>query len=112
MADFTYTPDRVVEEEVMFNTLVSRFENGVEQRRAKWANPLRRWRLYFKIRTQTEMEAVRDFYIAKKGSYESFTWDNPNDGQTYTVRFVEDSFRIKRVHYQIYDFEFAFVEVK
>lgn len=112
MADFTYTPDRVVEEEVVFNTLVSRFENGVEQRRSKWANPLRKWKLYFKIRTQTEMEAVRDFFINKKGAYSSFTWTNPNDNVTYTVRFVEDSFKFERQHYQIYNFEVAFQEVR
>ena len=112
MADFNFVPDRVIEEEIKFNTLVSEFENGVEQRRAKWANPLRRWRLFFKIRTQTEMENVRDFFISKKGALSSFTWENPNDGQTYTVRFEEDGFKLKRVHYQLYDFEVSFVEVK
>lgn len=112
MSDFTYDVDRVVEEEIKYNTLVTQFENGYEQRRRKWANPLRMFKLQCKFRTQTEMENLRDFFTGKYGSYTSFTWTNPNDSTEYTVRYDEDSLKIERVAYQIYNASFNFVEVK
>jgi len=58
MSDFNYTPDFTVDEAVQYKTLVSEFENGVEQRRRKWANPLRKWTLRFKHRTLADMNNV------------------------------------------------------
>lgn len=112
MSDFNYNPDFVVDETVQYKTLISEFENGVEQRRRKWANPLRKWTLRFQQRTKTEMENIRDFFMGKYGALTSFTWTNPNDSVEYTVRFVEDSFKFSLKAYQIYDFEFDFIEVK
>ena len=112
MADFTLTPDFPVVESVKFNTLVSQFDNGVEQRRSKWASPLREFNLSFSTRTQAEYETLVAFFNAKLGSFESFTFLNPNDNTEYTVRFKEDSIRLSLRHYQIYDFECTLIEVK
>jgi len=112
MSDFNYTPDFTVDEAVQYKTLVSEFENGVEQRRRKWANPLRKWTLRFRHRTLSEMNDIRDFFMGKYGALTSFTWTNPNDSVEYTVRFVEDSFKFVLRAYQIYDFELDFIEVK
>jgi phage-related protein len=112
MADFTTVPDFVLEEEAKFSTLVSQYENGYEQRRNKWANPLREWTLNFKNRTATELATVRDFFLAKKGIYTTFTWVNPLDSVEYTVRFREDSLKYTYKSYGIYDFSFNFVQVK
>ena len=112
MSDFNYNPDFTVDEAVQYKTLISEFENGVEQRRRKWANPLRKWTLRFQHRTLTEMNNIRDFFISKYGARTAFTWTNPNDSVEYTVRFVEDSFKFVLKAYQIYDFEFDFIEVK
>lgn len=112
MSDFNYTPDFTVDEAVQYKTLVSEFENGVEQRRRKWANPLRKWTLRFGHRTLSEMNDIRNFFMGKYGSLTSFTWTNPNDSVEYTVRFVEDSFKFVLRAYQIYDFELDFIEVK
>jgi phage-related protein len=68
--------------------------------------------LRFQHRTKTEMESVRDFFMGKYGALTSFTWTNPNDSVEYTVRFVEDSFKFVLKAYQVYDFEFDFIEVK
>ena len=111
MADFTIQPDFVLEEEVAFNTLISQFENGVEQRRATRANSIRKFNLVFKTRTKAEMQAVRDFFIGKKGMLTSFTWNNPNDSTDYTVRFVDDTFKHQNVAYGIYDFNLSLIQV-
>ena len=112
MADYTFTPDFVLEEEIEYKTLITEFESGVEQRRKKWGSPRRSWRLQYKNRTKAEMEDVKNFFISKSGAYGSFTWENPNDSTEYTVRFVEDSFRFTLKAYQIYDFEVRLIEVK
>ncbi|MFH2137446.1 MAG: DUF2460 domain-containing protein [Candidatus Omnitrophota bacterium] len=112
MSDFAYLPDFVFEETLEYKTLVSEFENGAEQRRRKWAAPLRKWRLRFNIRIKADMQAVRDFFKSKYGSFTAFTWTNPNDSAEYSVRFVEDSFKYTMKAYEIYDFEFDFLEVK
>ena len=112
MSDFTYLPDFLIDEAVEYKTLISEFENGAEQRRRKWANPLSKWTLRFNNRTLDEMTAVRDFFKNKAGSLAAFTWTNPNDSVEYTVRFAEDSFKFSRKAYGIYDFEFDFIEVK
>ena len=112
MSDFSYLPDFVFEETLEYKTLVSEFESGVEQRRRKWAAPLRKWRLRFSNRTKADMELVRNFFSAKYGAFMAFTWTNPNDGAEYTVRFSDDSFKFTMKAYEVYDFEFDFIEVK
>ncbi len=112
MPDFSYVADNVLEEELNFDTLVSQFENGFEQRRGRRGSPLRKFKLSFKTRTKTEMESVRDFFKAKKGALMSFTWLNPNDLEEYNVRFEKDSFDFKRIAFNIFDFEAEFIEVR
>jgi len=112
MSEFSYNCDFPVEETVMQKTVVSEFENGFEQRRQKWANPLRSFNLVFSCRTKTEMENVRNFFTTKKGALTSFTWTNPNDSVEYTVRFKEDSFKYQQISYRIYDFELELIQVK
>jgi len=112
MSDFNMLPDFVFEETQEYKTLVSEFENGVEQRRRKWANPVGKWTLRFKNRIKVDMETVRDFFKSKYGSFMTFTWTNPNDSLEYNVRFVEDSFKSSIKAYGVYDFEFEFIEVK
>ena len=112
MADFTTLPDYVFEEEPKFNTLISKFENGFEQRRSKWSASLRRWRLVYKNRTNADFTTFRDFLLNKKGAFSSFTWDNPNDSVTYNVRYETDTINFRRKDFGIYDFDFVFLEVR
>lgn len=110
MSDFSTTPDFTFDETPQFATLITEFENGVEQRRNKRANPVRKWHLVFKNRTKAEYETVRDFYISKKGAYTAFTWTNPNDTTEYTVRFGADSLTFSNHQPLIYNFEFDLIQ--
>ncbi len=112
MSDFTYLPDFLIDEAVEYKTLVSEFENGAEQRRRKWASLQSSVTLRCNYRTLTEMSEVRDFFKGKAGVFTSGTWTNPNDSVEYIVRFAEDSFKLSRKAYGVYDFEFDFIEVK
>lgn len=112
MSDFTAVPDSVLEEDVEFDVMVTGFENGVEQRRLRSANPRRSFTLTFKSRTYSEMDTVLDFFISKSGNLSSFTWTNPNDSTEYTVRFAKQNFSFKRVGYDLYEFKVLLMEVR
>ena len=112
MSDFTQTPYAVMEETPRYSTLISNFENGVEQRRAKWASPIREFTLTFRNMTSAEYVVMKNFFIAKLGAYTTFTWTNPNDSVEYTVRFKDDSLKITRRAYQVYDYDATFIVVK
>lgn len=112
MSDFNFNPDFVIDETIEYKTLLSQFDNGAEQRRRKWENPLRKWSLRFKTRAKSELIQIRDFFMNKCGAYGEFTWTNPNDATEYTVRFLDDSFKFSLIAFERYDFELELVEVK
>ncbi len=112
MSDLSSAPDYVYDEEIQFKTLISQFENGYEQRRAKWANPLRKFTLVYNNRTSSELSTLRTLFTTKLGAATSFTWTNPNDSTEYTVRFDADSFKYSNKAYGVYDVSFSVIQVK
>jgi phage-related protein len=112
MSDYAYVADNVMEEEIKFSTLISDSESGYEERRSKRANPLRRFILTHSIMTLTEKDAIKNFFIAEKGAYGSFTWTNPNDSVEYTVRFESDTLKIKRQAFNVFTIQVSFMEVR
>lgn len=112
MSDLSTNPDYVYEEGVTFNTLVSEFENGTEQRRPRWSSDLRKFRLVYKNRPSSDFSTIKSLFETKKGRYTAFTWTNPNDSVEYTVRFDSDEITFENVTYGIYNFEFTLKEVR
>ncbi len=110
--DLTIAPDYVFEETKKYNTLISKFENGTEQRRAQWATPLRTFKLDFVNKTLAEKTTLEALFDAKLGPLTSFRWTNPNDSVQYSVRFEEDSLSIKMKAYGVYDLSIGLVQVK
>lgn len=90
MAAFNFTPSFIYIEELKFKTIVSEAESGKEQRRKKWTNPKREFTLKFDAIDDTTAKSIRDFFIARGGRFEAFTWLNPLDNVVYTVRFTDD----------------------
>ncbi len=111
-SDLTLKPDFVYEENIRFKTLVSEFENGYEQRRSKWAAPLRVFHLTYRNRSSSDLGTLKTLFTTKMGMATPFTWTNPNDSVEYSVRFQEDSFNFQNKAYGIYDVEFTLVQVK
>lgn len=83
-------------ESTLTNIMIAEFESGVEQRRDKWGRTKKRFQINFPVMTKAEVEAIRDFYVSKNGSLDTFQFTNPIDGITRTVRFEDDSFDIDR----------------
>ena len=90
-------------EETITNVLISEFENGVEQRRDKWGKTKKRFTITFKVKTKVEVQDIRDYFTGKSGPLTTFSFTNPIDEVTYTVRFVENSLTVERQHYSIYN---------
>jgi len=55
-----------------FRTVISLFDSGNEQRRAKWTAPRYDISLQFNALTLTEANTLWNFYSARQGSYEAF----------------------------------------
>jgi len=108
---FSFIPDNSIPQNIEFNTLVSEFENGAEQRRSKRDNSKIGWTLSFILRPKTEMESFKNFFNARKGKLESFYWTNPDDNTTRLVRFDEDKLEIKRLRYDLYSYSVKIIEV-
>ena len=90
--DFSY--NRAWQDGIKYNTLVTQFESGKEQRRFK-SLPRRKFQLNFEKQnmTNTEAQNIWDFFKARKGRYGSFLWDyKKSDGtvEEVTVRFAQD----------------------
>ena len=100
---------RQIEESVTFQTAITRFESGREQRRARGL-PRRRWRLQFR-KGNVNADAIWDFYVAMNGPVDPFLWDNPVDNQAYWVRFADILTR-RAIRRAVYEFGIELVEVR
>ncbi len=112
MPDFPLKPDFPVDEIFNQKTIISGYENGVEQRRSRFGTPLREFNLCFKNRGIAEFCCLRDFFNSKLGALCTFTFQNPNDSCCYNVRFKEDKLSMQLISYHIYNMETTLVEVK
>lgn len=111
--DFSYK--RAYQDEIVYNTLVTKFENGKEQRRAK-GSPRRKFYLEFDKAntTSSDAQAIWDFFVARKGKYEAFLWDYTKaDGSTeeVKVRFNHDNLKRDVFMDLLYEHGLEFIEV-
>lgn len=109
--DFILAPDYVFEENPQYKTLISQFENGAEQRRAKRSSAITEYKLVYKTRRQADLNTVTALFNSKKGALTSFTWTHPISGSTLTVRFKEDSLTYTNISYGLYNFEFSLITI-
>ena len=84
MANWTETwrPQYIYRSTTSWNTLVSTFETGEEQRRSKRALSQATFDLQYHALAVAAADAIRAFYDARKGSYEAFNF--PSYGELIT----------------------------
>ena len=87
MAD--HMPDNGYQIERSYNTVIFESEAGYEKRRLRSRRPKRNISLTYTNVTGLEKTAIENFYNARGGEYESFTFDlsHVNDSGTILVRF-------------------------
>jgi len=76
-----------------WRTLVTRFDDGSEQRRQKLSNKIMAFHIEFNAIGETTLNQIRAFFNQQKGAFDTFTFINPHDDQAYTVRFANDTFQ-------------------
>lgn len=76
---FNFTLDTPFEEDIRYLTVVSEGESGKEQRYQKWLRPKRTFRVKLDARQLTETNQIWRFYTRRKGSFDTFLFQNPNE---------------------------------
>jgi phage-related protein len=111
--DFEYK--NAWQDEIGYNTLVTKMESGKEQRRSKGL-PRRKFTLQFDKTTNynDDSQAIWDFFVARKGRFEPFLFDYKKaDGsvEEVTVRFDEDNLSREAFLTKAYSFGLTLIEV-
>jgi phage-related protein len=68
-------------------TITTPFENGMEQTRPRFTKLRKSWTLKWNSMLNADRDTLAAFWILAFGGSTEFTWTNPYDSQTYTVRF-------------------------
>lgn len=91
---FSSTAQYIWETTHNYNVIRTEFESGKEQRKYLGTLP-RKWNLTFKG-NWTNISSVIDFYRARKGSYEAFSWTPPGEASAISARFEDNSLSVTR----------------
>jgi len=102
--DFGLTPTWVHPEEPEFNVVVTQSDNLKKDRQTISTNAVNKYRMIFTGLSDTDYKTLYDHYVARKGSFSSFTWLNTNipaylktllgiTSGTLTIRWVDGTFK-------------------
>jgi len=69
-------------------------DSGIEEVRPK-GRLKQTFDFSYKALTDTQYKTLKDFYIARKGSYSAFKWTDPVSKEEFTVRFKMEAFAAK-----------------
>ena len=105
-----YEPNYVFSEIVNVRTNIVPMDSGKEVRYSH-GTQRREFTLVFKQTDETLKDVLVAFYTARTGSLNTFSWVNPNDNKSYTVRFKDNSLQVDCIDYQIYNITLLFLEV-
>ncbi len=92
MATFTAVPLYSYQRGINHRVLVTEFESGKEQRKYLGVRA-RTWTLGFRNKVAA-IKAIEDFYNARGGNFEAFTWTPPGAITPISVRFEDGSLSV------------------
>jgi len=87
MADFALNRNEF-REIISAQVEIFRAASGAEQRRRRTSKITRTFEIKSPYLTKSQLAQYVDFFLARYGSYERFTFTNPNDDVSYNVRFT------------------------
>lgn len=97
MATYEYTSSMinptVIDWDIVpeYRTEVSEFGSGKKVRNQKWGTPRYRFKIKYRVPMRAQdIDGIRDFYLARGGSYESFDIYCTPLGTTHSVTFDTD----------------------
>lgn len=68
-----------------FQTLIVKYGNWVEQRRALQTNPNYKFTLQFELLDPSDADLILAFFVARKGAYEAFYLTNPEEAYRSSI---------------------------
>jgi len=69
-------------------TIRSISDGGYVKTRARFTRISRKWTIKYNWMTRANKNTVKTFEDARQAGSEAFTWPNPSDSTSYTVRFL------------------------
>lgn len=96
----------------IFSTTIIKYVGKKEQRISNWGTCQMHFKLQWKLLSDTDKTTLQNFFIARKGAFESFTWVHPKTSVSYTVRFLEDLATFEAFYVSLWALhEVEFIEV-
>jgi uncharacterized protein (TIGR02217 family) len=68
----TFNANFGLQESIKYLTNIFEADSGKEKRRSKWAAPIRTLDFSLNNENETDIDAIWDFYVARKGRYDTF----------------------------------------
>jgi len=88
-------PSNNYSDEIVKPIVRTKFEGNYNQTRPKYTRSAKNFNLKFRPITEADKLILETFFDTNSGN--SFTWTNPSNEVVYTVRFVEESLKFKRI---------------
>lgn len=103
-------PDYPIEERTFYNVMITSLA-GTEKTRAKHTTAIKGWALNYPAIHEGHCKYLWEFFNARKGSYESFTFVHPESAVSYTARFADDILKREEIGENLFDVEINLIEV-
>lgn len=103
-------PDYPLKEGRYYDVLIT--DNpGAEERRTRSTTLIRSWELNYKAIHDGDCKYLWDFFTARKGKLESFTFIHPKSSVEYTARFAEDTMKREEIGENLFNVTVSLIEV-
>jgi len=94
-------------------SIVSDFENGYQQARAKFTSVALRFEITYSFLTDDDKYILEEFEKSVSYRAGSFNWINPTDNLTYIVRFDNNLvFSKERILKNLWNVNIKFIEIR
>lgn len=94
------------------SVITSPFEGGYVQTRALCSRIKKFWQVNYNYLSATNKDSLVSFFTGTvNGSADSFTWVNPIDSASYTVRFKPKSFNCAQTLFTRWEVKFTLEQV-
>ena len=95
-------PDYPIREGKYYDVLVTNIP-GKERTRTRHTTPIRSWRLTYNAIHDGDCKYLWDFFNARKGRLESFTFVHPESAVSYIARFADDTLKREEIGENLFD---------
>lgn len=103
-------PDYPLVEGKYYDVLVTSLP-GKENTRTRHTDPIRSWRLTYHAINDGDCKYLWDFFNARRGKLESFTFIHPESAVEYTARFTDDTLKRDEIGHNLFDMTVEIREV-